>query len=64
MKIYMDRIGIITSPARKTYKYICQMHKNKSEKELDDCVASNKAIDQPSFLSFWFNEICHDFVLI
>ena len=51
MKVYTDRIGIITSPAHKTYKYICQMHKNLTQKELDDCIAANKVI-QPTFLSF------------
>ena len=30
MNIYADRIGILTKPAHKTYKYICQMHLSKN----------------------------------
>ena len=50
MSLYINDLGIITANARKTYKFICQMHLSKDKTELDLCIANNKAA--PSFLNF------------
>ena len=52
IQIYIEKLGIVSATARKTYKYICQMHLSKNAAEMDACIASNKVIRQPEgFLS-------------
>lgn len=51
MSLYIiDLGGLITANARKTYKYICQMHMSIDKAELDQCITDNKAT---AFLGFW-----------
>ena len=52
MQIYIQKLGIVSATARKTYKFICQMHLNKNAAEMDACIASNKLKEQPKFLAF------------
>ena len=52
MQIYIEKLGIVSATARKTYKYICQMHLSKDKTEMDACIASNKVTrQQEGFLS-------------
>ena len=49
-KIYISKLSLVTKSARKTYKYICQMHKNKNTVEMDECIASYKMKNEVGFL--------------
>jgi hypothetical protein len=35
MSLYINDLGIVSATKRKTYKFICQMHKSMNKEELD-----------------------------